>query len=43
VAIHRLRRRYRDLLKEEVGETVSAPDELADELDCLLAALRGGV
>jgi RNA polymerase sigma-70 factor (ECF subfamily) len=43
VAVHRLRRRYRDLLKEEISETVSAPDELDDELECLLAALRGRV
>jgi len=42
VAIHRLRRRYRDLLKAEIAETVAGADEVADELDYLLAALRGG-
>jgi len=42
VAIHRLRRRYRDLLKAEIAETVAGSDEVADELDYLLAALRGG-
>jgi DNA-directed RNA polymerase specialized sigma24 family protein len=43
VAVHRLRRRYRDLLKEEIAETVAHPDEMAAELDYLMAALRGGV
>jgi DNA-directed RNA polymerase specialized sigma24 family protein len=42
VAVHRLRRRYRDLLKQEIAETVADPAETADELDYLLAALRGG-
>jgi RNA polymerase sigma-70 factor (ECF subfamily) len=41
VAVHRLRRRYRDLLKQEIAETVADPGETADELDYLLAALRG--
>jgi RNA polymerase sigma-70 factor (ECF subfamily) len=41
VAVHRLRRRYRDLLKQEIAETVADPDETADELDYLLSALRG--
>lgn len=41
VAVHRLRRRYRELLKEEIAGTVAAPDDVADELNCLLAALRG--
>jgi RNA polymerase sigma-70 factor (ECF subfamily) len=43
VAIHRLRRRYRDLLKDEIAETVADLDDVADELDYLLAALRGGL
>jgi len=42
VAVHRLRRRYRDLLKQEIAETVADPGETADELDYLLAAVRGG-
>jgi RNA polymerase sigma-70 factor (ECF subfamily) len=41
VAVHRLRRRYRDLLKQEIAETVADAAETADELDYLLAALRG--
>src|SRR5262245_11419952 len=42
VAVHRLRRRYRDLLKQEIADTVADSDETANELDYLLAALRGG-
>jgi RNA polymerase sigma-70 factor (ECF subfamily) len=42
VAIHRLRRRYRDLLKAEIAETVGGTDDVTDELNCLLGALRGG-
>ena len=37
--VHRLRERYRDLLREEVAETVSAPNEIDDELRYLCAAL----
>ncbi|MGW8256834.1 MAG: hypothetical protein ACWGMZ_05050, partial [Thermoguttaceae bacterium] len=39
VAVHRLRRRYRKLLKEEIARTVESPDTLEDELRELLAAL----
>jgi RNA polymerase sigma-70 factor (ECF subfamily) len=39
--VHRLRRRYRECLKEEIAGTVSAPGDIDDELNCLLAALRG--
>ncbi len=39
VAVHRMRRRYRDLLKEEIAQTVSGPEELEDELRDLRAAL----
>jgi RNA polymerase sigma-70 factor (ECF subfamily) len=41
VAVHRLRRRYRELLKQEIAGTVATEDDVADELNCLLAALRG--
>jgi DNA-directed RNA polymerase specialized sigma24 family protein len=37
--IHRLRGRYRELLREEVARTVSAPEEVDEELRCLRAAL----
>jgi RNA polymerase sigma-70 factor (ECF subfamily) len=30
--VHRLRRDYRDKLREEIGRTVSSPDEIEDEL-----------
>jgi RNA polymerase sigma factor (sigma-70 family) len=42
VAVHRLRRRYRDLLKEEIAQTVAGPDEFNDELRDLWAALASG-
>ncbi len=40
-AIHRMRSRYRALLREEVARTVATPAEVEDELRCLRAALRG--
>ncbi len=39
VAVHRLRRRYRRLLEEEIAQTVVGPESLEDELAELLAAL----
>ena len=42
VAVHRMRRRYRDLLKEEIAQTVTGPESLEDELRELLAALGPG-
>lgn len=41
VAVHRLRQRYRDLLRAEIAETVDAPGEVEDELRHLLGVLRG--
>lgn len=38
VAIHRLRQRYREILREEVGHTLDAPDTVSDELRHLLGA-----
>ena len=38
-AIHRLRGRYRVLLREEVARTVAAPEEIDEELRSLRAAL----
>jgi len=40
VAVHRLRRRFRDLLREEIADTVDDPGQVRDELAVLLAALR---
>ncbi|MBC8352986.1 MAG: hypothetical protein H8E66_13405 [Planctomycetes bacterium] len=41
VAVHRLRQRYRDLIREEVASTVANEDDADDELGQLLAAIRG--
>jgi len=40
VAVHRMRRRYRELLRAELAEMVSSPEEIDDEIRFLLAALR---
>jgi len=39
VALHRLRARYRDLLRARIADTVAAPAEVDDEIRHLLAAL----
>jgi RNA polymerase sigma-70 factor (ECF subfamily) len=39
VAVHRLRRRCRDILREEIAQTVSGPEEIDQELRDLLAAV----
>ena len=39
VAVHRLRQRYREVLRAEIADTVSSPDEIEDELRSLFAAL----
>ena len=39
-ALHRLRRRYRQLLREEIAQTVATPADIEDEMRCLIAALR---
>src|SRR5881227_3948093 len=39
-AFHRLRQRYRELLRDEVAQTVATPAEIEDELRHLIAALR---
>ncbi|MEO7318982.1 MAG: sigma-70 family RNA polymerase sigma factor [Chthoniobacteraceae bacterium] len=41
IAVHRMRERYRTLLRAEVAETVAGPEEIEDELRALLAALSG--
>jgi DNA-directed RNA polymerase specialized sigma24 family protein len=40
VAAHRLRKRYGELLRAEVADTVDSPDEVEDELRALIAAVR---
>lgn len=39
VAVHRLRKRYRELLEEEIAHTVTSPEEVEEERRHLLAAL----
>lgn len=39
VAVHRLRRRYRQLLRDEVAHTVESPDEVEGELQHLFRAV----
>lgn len=41
VTVHRLRQRYRRLLREEIAQTVLRPEEIEDEMRHLLALLRG--
>jgi RNA polymerase sigma-70 factor (ECF subfamily) len=41
VTVYRLRRRYRDLIRLVVGQTVNNPMEVETELAHLMAALRG--
>ena len=43
VAVHRLRRRFRELLRAEVAQTLANPAEVDDELRHLCAALASGV
>ena len=40
VTIHRLRQRFREILREEIAHTVADPTEVGDELRYLLAAIR---
>jgi RNA polymerase sigma-70 factor (ECF subfamily) len=39
VAVHRLRKRFRQLVKDQIAATVEGPDELQEELDYLIEAL----
>ena len=39
VAIHRLRRRYRELLREEITQTLSDPTQADEEMQALFSAL----
>ena len=42
VAVHRLRRRYGERLREEIAATVDDPAEVDDEIRDLFAALDQG-
>ncbi len=39
VAVHRLRKRYRELFRQEIADTVSGPQEVEAELRYLAAVL----
>ncbi len=39
VAVHRLRQRYRQFLREEIANTVARPEEIEDEMRHLFAVL----
>jgi len=41
MAVHRLRKRFREVFREEIAQTVAAPDEVEEEIRHLLAALAG--
>ena len=40
VVVHRLRRRFRELLREEIAQTVDNPEDVGHELRDLMAAIR---
>ena len=40
VAVHRLRKRFREAVRAEIAQTVSDADTVREELDSLMAALR---
>lgn len=42
VGIHRMRKRYRDLLRKEIAQTVDTEDAIDEELRALYAALQAG-
>jgi RNA polymerase sigma-70 factor (ECF subfamily) len=39
VAVHRLRRRYRELLRDEIAQTVCSEEEIDQEIRDLFSAL----
>jgi RNA polymerase sigma-70 factor (ECF subfamily) len=41
VAVHRLRKRYRHLLADEIARTLASPEAVEDEMQSLFAALAG--
>lgn len=41
MALHRLRKRFRELFREEIAQTVAAPCEVEEEIRHLMAALAG--
>jgi RNA polymerase sigma factor (sigma-70 family) len=43
VSVHRLRQRYGELLRAEVAQTVSTPEEINEELRYLISIVRDGL
>lgn len=41
VALHRLRQRFRDAVRAEIAQTVATPEEVDEELRCLMTAMSG--
>lgn len=41
VAVHRMRKRFRELFREEIAQTVEGPEEIEDEVRHLMRALAG--
>ena len=41
VAVHRLRQRFREVVRAEIAQTVATPAEVDEELRCLMAAMSG--
>jgi len=39
VLVHRLRRKYRELLREQIRRTVDSPEEVEEEIRHLFAAI----
>ena len=40
-AVHRLRKRFREVFRDEIAQTLAAPEEVEEETRHLLAALAG--
>ena len=43
VAVHRMRGRYRDILTQQIADTVDSPDDVEDEIRHLHEAVSGGL
>ena len=41
VAVHRLRKRYRELLRRHIEQTVETPEQADEEIHDLFRAVRG--
>jgi RNA polymerase sigma-70 factor (ECF subfamily) len=41
VSVHRLRKRYRELLREEIAQTLASPTQADEEMHALFSALAG--